>query len=148
MPGRAGCEAQVVHWSPRIGETVALGVVGLGLALAVVAVDTAGRLLVGAAALFLLLLAAKDLVLRPRLAAGPDGVVVRTLGGRSELTWPRLRVQVRTTRRFGISNRVLELDTATGADDDGVLVLLGRRDLGTDPEEVARALRALDPRVG
>lgn len=147
MPGRDGWEALVVQWSPRIGETAALGAVGLGLALAVVAVDTAGRLLVGAAALFLLLLTARDLLLRPRLAAGPDGVVVRGLGGRSELPWPGLRVQVRTTRRFGVSNRVLELDTASGPDDDGVLVLLGRRDLGADPEEVARALRELDPRI-
>lgn len=136
-----------VQWSPRIGETVALGVVGLGLALAVLAVDTAGRLLVGAAALLVLALAARDLMLRPRLAAGPDGVVVRTLGRRSELPWPALRVQVRATRRFGVTNRVLELDTARGPDDDGVLVLLGRRDLGADPEEVARALRALDPRI-
>jgi hypothetical protein len=130
-----------------MGETAALGAVGLGLALAVVAVDTAGRLLVGAAALFVLLLTARDLLLRPRLTAGPDGIVVRTLGGRSELPWRGLRVQVRTTRRFGISNRVLELDTAAHPDEEGVLVLLGRRDLGTDPEEVARALRALDPRV-
>ena len=137
-----------MHWSPRIGETAALGAVGLGLALAVLAVDTAGRLLVGAAALFLLLLTARDLLLRPRLAAGPDGVVVRTLGGRSQLSWLGLQVRVRTSRRFGVSNRVLELDTATGPDDEGVLILLGRRDLGTDPEEVARALRALDPRVG
>jgi hypothetical protein len=38
-----------------------------------------------------------------------------------------------------------ELDTAAGPDDDGVLVVLGRRDLGADPEQVARELRALDP---
>jgi Bacterial PH domain len=136
-----------VQWSPRIGETAALGAVGLGLALAVLAVDTAGRLLVGAAALLLLALAARDLVLRPRLTAGPDGVAVRRLGGRSQLPWAGLRVQVRSTRRFGVRNRVLELDTAAGPDDDGVLVLLGRRDLGADPEEVARALRELDPRL-
>ena len=148
VPGRATWEARGVQWSPRIGETAALGAVGLGLALGVLAVDAAGRLLVGAAALLVVLLAARDLVLRPRLTAGPDGVVVRTLGRRSELPWPGLRVQVRTTRRFGISNRVLELDTADGPDDDGVLVLLGRRDLGADPEEVARALRDLDPRIG
>jgi hypothetical protein len=146
-PGGVGWKARAVQWSPRIGETAALGAVGVGLALAVVAVDAAGRLLVGAAALLVLLLTARDLLVRPRLAAGPHGLVVRTLGGRSELPWPGLRVQVRTTRRFGISNRVLELDTASGPDDAGVLVLLGRRDLGTDPEEVARTLRGLDPRV-
>jgi hypothetical protein len=43
---------------------------------------------------------------------------------------------------------VLELDTANGPDDEGILVLLGRRDLGTDPDEVARALRAQDPTRG
>jgi hypothetical protein len=41
--------------------------------------------------------------------------------------------------------RTLELDTASGPDDDGLLVVLGRRDLGADPDEVARALQALDP---
>jgi hypothetical protein len=35
--------------------------------------------------------------------------------------------------------------TAAGPDDDGVLVVLGRRDLGADPQDVARALRELDP---
>jgi hypothetical protein len=54
-------------------------------------------------------------------------------------------LHVRETRRFGVRSRTLELDTAAGPDDDGVLVVLGRRDLGADPEEVARALRALDP---
>lgn len=134
-----------MQWSPRVGETVALGAIGLGLALAVLAVDTAGRLLVGAAALLVLGLAARDLLLRPRLQAGPAGVVVRRLGGRTELSWPRLRIEVRTTRRLGVKNRVLELDTADGPDDDGTLVLLSRRDLGADPEDVARALHGLAP---
>lgn len=136
-----------MQWSPRIAETAAVGAVGLGLALAVLAVDTAGRILLGIAALFVLALAARDLLLRPRLAAGPAGVVVRTLSGRQELPWAQLRVQVRTTRRLGVSGRALELDTAEGPDDVGVLVLLGRRDLGADPAEVAAALRTLDPRI-
>jgi Bacterial PH domain len=134
-----------VQWSPRIGETAALGAVGLGLALAVLAVDTAGRLLVGAAALLVVALAARDAAVRPRLSAGPEGIVVRRLGGRVELPWRGLRIQVQTTRRFGVRNRVLELDTAAGPEDGGTLVLLGRRDLGTDPEDVARALRRLAP---
>jgi hypothetical protein len=134
-----------VQWSPRAGETAALAVIGLALLLALVFLDTAGRLLVGAAALLVLLLAARDLVLRPRLAAGSDGVVVRTLGGRRRLPWTGLRVHVRATHRFGLRSRTLELDTAAGPDDEGVLVLLGRRDLGADPDEVARALWGLDP---
>jgi hypothetical protein len=54
-------------------------------------------------------------------------------------------VKVRETRRLGLRGRTLELDTAAGPDDGGVLVVLGRRDLGADPERVARELQELDP---
>jgi hypothetical protein len=135
-----------VQWSPRPGETVALGVIGLALALAVLVVDTTGQVLVGAAALLALGAALRDVVARPRLAAGPDGVDVRSWASRRHLPWRGLQVRVRETRRFGVRSRTLELDTAAGPDDDdGVLLLLGRRDLGADPEQVARDLRALDP---
>ena len=134
-----------MEWSPRAAETAALGAVGLGLAVAGVLVDPVGRVLVGAAAVLVLALALRDALLRPRLAAGPGGVQVRTLTGRVHLPWPVLRVRVRTSRRLGVRHRTLELDTATGPDDDGVLVVLGRRDLGADPDEVARALLDLDP---
>jgi hypothetical protein len=122
--------------------------VGAALALSFVVLDAAGRVLVGAGAVLLLALAARDLLARPRLAAGPDGVDVRTLTGGRHLPWPGLRVQVRETRRLGVRGRTLELDTAGGPDDPGVLVVLARRDLGADPAEVARALRALDPTRG
>lgn len=134
-----------MDWSPRTAEAIALAVVGLGLALAVFLLDHPGRVLVGAAALLLLALAARDLVLRPRLSAGPAGVVVRGLSGRRELAWAGLRIGVRTTRRWGVTGRLLELDTAQGPDDDGVLVVLGRRDLGTDPAAVAAKLQELNP---
>ena len=134
-----------MHWSPRIGETVALVAVALDLAVALVVLDAPGRLLVGAGALLLLALGVRDLLARPRLAADADGVDVRTLAGRQHLPWGRLRVQVRDGRRLGMRSRTLELDTSAGPDDDGVLVVLGRRDLGADPAEVARTLRAMDP---
>ncbi|WP_116452087.1 PH domain-containing protein [Blastococcus litoris] len=134
-----------MQWSPRAGETVALAVLGVGLALAVVVLDAAGRVLVGAGALLVLGLAVRDLLTRPRLAAGPDGVDVRNVSGGHHLPWARLQVRVRETRRLGMRGRTLELDTASGPDDDGVLVVLGRRDLGADPEAVARALRGMDP---
>jgi hypothetical protein len=134
-----------VQWSPRASETVALAVVGTGLALGAVVLDPAGRLLAGAAAVLVLALVVRDLLSRPRLSAGPDGVRVRTLTGPHSLAWADVRVAVRVTRRLGMSSRLLELDTATGPDDAGVLVLLGRRDLGADPDDVARALRELDP---
>jgi hypothetical protein len=137
-----------VQWSPRGGETAALAVLGLGLALAVVVLDAAGRVLVGTGSTLLLALAARDLLARPRLAADPDGVDVRTLTGGTHLPWARLGIRVRETRRLGVRGRTLELDTASGPEDDGVLIVLSRRDLGTDPDEVARALRALDPTAG
>jgi hypothetical protein len=137
-----------VQWSPRSGETVALAAVGLGLALSVVVLDAAGRVLVGTGAVLVLVLAARDLLARPRLAAGPDGVDVRTLTSRRHLPWSDLRVNVRETRRLGVRGQTLELDTARGTDDPGVLIVLARRDLGADPEEVAGALRALDPTRG
>ena len=134
-----------MEWSPRPAATVALGAVGVGLALAVLVVDTTGRVLVGAAALLVLAAVVRDVVARPRLAAGPDGVDVRLWRARRHLPWPVLQVRVREMRRFGVRSRTLELDTAAGPDDDGMLLLLGRRDLGADPAEVARTLRALDP---
>ena len=137
-----------MEWSPRTGETVVLAVAGVLLGLATVFLDPLGRLLVGAAAVLLLALAARDRLLRPRLTAGPAGVAVRGLTGTTELPWARLQVRVRGTRRWGLRSRLLELDTSAGPDDDGELVLLGRRDLGADPGEVARALRALRPPPG
>ena len=135
-----------MEWSPRGGETAALAVVAAGLALALFVLDTPGRVLVGTAVVLLLVVVAHDLHVRPRLSAGPDGVDVRTWTGRRHLPWALLHVRVRVTRRLGISGRTLELDTAAGPDDDGVLIVLGRRDLGADPEVVAQALRGLDPR--
>ena len=136
-----------MQWSPRNGETAALGAVAVVLALAVLLLDAPGRVLVGTAALLVFAVVAHDLRARPRLRAGPDGVDVGTWTGSRHLPWPLLRVRVRTSRRLGVRSRTLELDTAAGPDDDGDLVVLGRRDLGTDPEVVARALRELDPRV-
>jgi hypothetical protein len=134
-----------VTWSPRAAETAALAVLGLGLALGVLLVDQAGRVLLGAAALLVLGLVVRDLVTRPRLRAGADGVDVRGVTGGLHLPWALLEVRVRETRRLGMRSRTLELDTATSPDDDGLLVVLGRRDLGADPDEVARQLRGLDP---
>ncbi len=134
-----------MEWSARTGTVAALGTGGLALGTGALLVEPVGRVLLGAAALLLLALATRSLVLRPRLAAGPAGVVVRTLTGRLELPWPQLRVQVRETRRRGLRSRLLELDTAAGVDDAGVLVLLGRWELGSDPADVARALAGLDP---
>jgi hypothetical protein len=128
-----------VQWAPRTGEIVATAAAGLGLALAVLLVDPVGRVLVGGGALLLLGLAVRDAVLRPRLHAGADGVTVRALSGPTTIPWPQLRVRVRAQRRWGLRARTLELEDRA---DDAVLLVLGRRDLGSDPETVAEALYA------
>ena len=127
-----------MHWAPRTGEVVATAALGLGLALAVLLVDPVGRLLVGAAAVLLLALAGHDALLRPRLSAGDDGVTVRGLSGARTIPWARLGVRVRSQRRWGVRARTLELEDRA---DDAVLVVLGRRELGADPDTVAEALR-------
>ena len=126
-----------MQWAPRTGEVVTTAAAGLGLALAVLLVDPLGRLLVGAAALLLVGLAVRDAVLRPRLSAGAEGVTVRALSGPTTIPWPRVRVRVRTQRRWGLRARTLELEDRA---DDAVLVVLGRRELGADPQTVAEAL--------
>jgi hypothetical protein len=117
----------------------ATAVAGLGLALAVLLVDPVGRVLLGGAAVLLLGLAARDALLRPRLRTGADGVTVRALSGPTTIAWPHVRARVRSQRRWGVRARTLELEDRT---DDAVLLVLGRRELGTDPETVAEALHA------
>ena len=134
-----------MQWSARTAETAALTLAGSLLVLVALGIDAVGRVLVGAAGVLLLALAVRDVVLRPWLSAGADGVEVRTMTGRTRLPWAGLRVRLRTTSRLGVRSRLLELDTARGPDDDGTLVLLGRRDLGTDPAAVAQVLEVLRP---
>ena len=128
-----------MHWSPRVGETVALAAAGLGLALAALLVDPVGRVLVGGAALLLLGLATRDALLRPRLRADAAGVTARALTGVTAIGWPVLRARVRSQRRWGVRSTTLELEDRS---DDAVLVVLGRRELGADPGVVAEALHA------
>ena len=128
-----------MQWSTRSGETAGAVLVAAALAGAALLADPVGRLLVGAAAAVLVAVAARDLLLRPRLATDGTGVTVRSLTGRTTIPWPALRVRVRVTRRLGVLSRTLELEDAR---DDAVLLVLGRRDLGTDPDAVAVALTA------
>jgi len=123
------------RWSPRPAETAAAaGGAVIALLLAATA-DPAGRVLFGLAALGLLALTVVDLLLRPRLAADPDGLRVRTLAVRRRMPWSALqRVDVDERSRYGLTARTLELDAGD------TLVVLGRRALGTDPRDVADAL--------
>ncbi|MGW5050860.1 PH domain-containing protein [Actinokineospora sp. NPDC004072] len=119
--------------------------VGVGWALCAAAVaaallvdDTRGSVLLVVAAALLGLLALFGTVARPRLAADHDGVTVRGLVGRKRWRWAEVNVRLVRTRRLGRVSTAVELD-ADNAEPPG-LVLLGRLDLGADPEDVAEAL--------
>ena len=120
-------------WQPRPVETgaAAVGAV-LALSLALVAGDPAGRVLFGVAAVGLAVLAAADLLLRPRLSADPAGLRIRTPTTRQRLPWSAVeRIDVDERERYGLTARTLELEA------DGRLIVLGRRSLGADPRDVA-----------
>ncbi len=114
-----------------------MAVVGLSLLGIAVGLDAAGRLLVGVAGLFLLGLALSDVVVRPRLAADADGLTVRTLSRRMGGPWAAVTVRLRAGRRLGTAVHTLEIDIG----DD--LVVLGRRELGAGPADVAERLTQL-----
>jgi hypothetical protein len=125
----------LASWSPRSVETAAAAGCGVLALLVAVVADPVGRILFGVAALGLLLLAAGDLLLRPRLAAGPAGLQVRTLTSSRRFPWPEIeRVEVDEHTRYGLTARTLELES------DGELIVLGKRTLGQDPRDVADTL--------
>jgi hypothetical protein len=105
--------------------------------------DAPGRLLAAVAAVGLGLAALSGTRARPRLSAGPDGLTVRRLTWTLHVPWSGVdRVRVLRTRRLGRETSLLELDLRTTAGDDERLVVLGRLELGEDPEDVADALHA------
>lgn len=86
--------------------------------------------------------ALRDLLVPVRLTAGPDGItVVAGFAGRRRLGWGQIEaITVDRRGHRGVRTELLEIDAGES------LHLLGRGDLGTDPEEVAAALRALRSR--
>jgi len=104
-------------------------------------VDPTGRWLVWAAAALLFGIAVVDVLVRPRLLADDSGLTVRTLTGRTSARWAQVEVRVRRHQRFGRSVATLELDV------DDKLIVLGRRELGADPEEVLHPLARLRTHV-
>ena len=117
------------------------------LAWTVFGTDPRGRVLTALATVGLLLFALFGTVARPRLTADADGIEIRRLGGRQRWAWGNVRITVSSTRRFGRTVSLLELDNAgtddgSPDDDNGGLIVLGWLDLGTEPAEVAAVLRS------
>ncbi|MDQ3504662.1 MAG: PH domain-containing protein [Actinomycetota bacterium] len=126
-----------LDWAPRPAETALAAAGGLAMTALGFTVDPTGRWLVWAAAALLLGIAAVDVLIRPRLRADSTGLTVRSLTGRRVARWAEIELSLRRLPRFGRSVPTLELEL------DGDLIVLGRRELGADPELVVQQLEAI-----
>ena len=100
--------------------------------------DPPGRVLVGIAAVGLLVFAGFSFRARPKLAITSEGLVIR--GWWQTRVLPKASIEfIRITefRRLARKVRLLEVDTV-----DGRLTVFSRWDLGTDPIDVLDALTA------
>ncbi|HEU5473145.1 MAG TPA: PH domain-containing protein [Actinophytocola sp.] len=116
-----------VAWVAAVAALAAVFLIG----------DAPGRVLLVVLAGGLGLAGLFGTVARPRLVADHHGVTVRGLTGRRHWPWSEVNVRLVRTRRFGREVSTVEVD----AEED--LVVLGRLDLGADPEDVVEAIRAL-----
>ena len=131
------------NWSAPVALVVTTWVLAAAaLAYTVFGADTGGRILTAVATIGLAVFALFGTVARPRLSVDADGVEIRRLLGRQRLPWRSVRIRVSSTRRFGRQVSLLELDSDTDDEDDAGLIVLGWLDLGTEPENVAAAIRA------
>ncbi|MDV3131435.1 PH domain-containing protein [Mycobacterium sp. 29Ha] len=131
---------QQTEWSPPTLGIAALGVGGLILAVGAVTLitDPPGRVLVGIAAVGLIVFASLSWRARPKLAIKNDVLVSRGRMGETELRHADIKlIRITEFRRIGRKTRLLEIDTV----DDRLLVFT-RWDLGTDPLHVLDALTA------
>jgi hypothetical protein len=131
---------QQTEWGPPTFGIAACGISGVILAIAAVTMitDPPGRILVGIAAVGLLVFASMSWRARPKLAIRDDGLVTRGLFGTNLLRRSDIKlIRITEFRRIARKVRLLEIDTA----DDRLLVFT-RWDLGTDPLDVLDALTA------
>ena len=131
---------QQTEWSPPALGIAACGIFGLILATAAVTLitDAPGRILLGIAAVGLILFACLSWRARPKLAISDDGLLTRGWSRTNLLRRTDIKIiRITEFRRLARKVRLLEIDTA----DDRLLVFT-RWDLGTDPLNVLDALTA------
>jgi Bacterial PH domain len=131
---------QQTEWSPSALGIAACGVVGLILATGAVTLitDVPGRILVGIAAVGLVVFASLSWRTRPKLAIRDDGLVIRGWWRTNLLRRSDIKlIRITEFRRMARKMRLLEIDTS-----DDRLFVLTRWDLGTDPLDVLDALTA------
>jgi hypothetical protein len=98
--------------------------------------DAPGRVLVGIAAVGLILFALLSWRARPKLAITNDGLLVRGWWHTQTLRRSNIKIiRITEFRRLARKVRLLEIDTA-----DDRLLIFTRWDLGTDPLNVLDAL--------
>ena len=124
---------------------IAVGAGGAVLAVAaVLTTEVPGKFLLAVAAIILLALTAMGLRQRPRLSVLPGDeplLVLRGVAGATSYTPDQiLRARVVHYRRLGRRTPMLEIDVAHRGDER--LLIFGRWDLGTNPEDVYDAVRA------
>ena len=131
---------QQTEWSPPALGIAACGVFGLILATGTVTLitDAPGRILVGIAAVGLLVFASLSWRARPKLAISDDGLVIRGWWRTNLLRRSDIKlIRITEFRRLARKVRLLEVDTV-----DDQLIVFTRWDLGTDPLGVLDALTA------
>ncbi|GLW92094.1 PH domain-containing protein [Actinokineospora globicatena] len=128
-------ENRSAQWAPE-PRVVAVGWLLAATSALVAALidDPRGMLLLIAAAGLLGLFALLGTLLRPRLSADARGITLRGVRGAKQWGWGEVNVRVVRTRRLGRESSALEIDADNAAEPD--LVLLGRLDLGADPQDV------------
>jgi hypothetical protein len=131
---------QQTQWAPSTLAIATCGISGLILAIGAVTIitDAPGRILLGIAAVGLVVFASLSWRARPKLAITDDGLLTRGLW-RTNVFRPTDIKVIRITefRRIARTVRLLEVDTA-----DDQLLVFTRWDLGTDPLNVLDALTA------
>jgi hypothetical protein len=131
---------QQTEWSPPALGIAACGIFGLILAIGAVTLitDAPGRMLVGIAAVGLLVFASLSWRARPKLAIIDAGLVTRGWWRTNLLRHNDIKIiRITEFRRIARKVRLLEIDTA-----DDRLFVFTRWDLGTDPLHVLDALTA------
>ncbi len=130
--------AQQTQWGPQTALIIWAGIGGIVLAVGAVTLvtDPPGRILIGLAAVGLLVFATMSWRARPKLAITENALVYHGWWRVRQLTPAEItRIRITEFRRIGRKVRLLEIDTA-----DSQLLVLSRWDLGTDPLHVLDAL--------
>ncbi|MFB1293936.1 PH domain-containing protein [Mycobacterium sp. pW049] len=129
---------QQTQWQPKTAAIVVAGIAAVLLAIGAVTLvtDVPGQILVGTAAVGLLVFAVMSWIARPKLAIFQDTLRYRGWWQVRQLTRADInRIRITEFRRIGRTVRLLEIDTT-----DDRLLVLSRWDLGVEPLHVLDAL--------